>query len=430
MEYEELLGSFVTTPIIDNPVIINNLEYINSDLWEPVRGHKFNGTVKPNEHNKDVEIALETFFEYGYDKFPAVSNNFVNVLKTFRTYLDFYHNLIETKIFSRDEIYVRSLRDKLQFTKFIKKSRQASLQNKIALDDVILDEEHIHPEYTGYDSIIHERYLIPWDDTDDIHDWHYSLIPDEGGKDPSNAINEYLKNIDVSKIETFITPFDPYKGSKSTDNAKGKHYLRDTWTRDTYGPYMATRRVIPTQPGSTRDTGVPDPYTLNKIREINQIARAIGEQKKYIANVPINLLERRLEQMTKCQAYIHLDFKKYGLTFRRDILNCLLKRVGREDLMIDQFILNVDGQSIRTNRGGVLGWFDSAVAIVVSAIICDVVNQYNIKTNHIIFNDDVEIGVYGKDAIETAKLLKEVIIEELEDYGFFISHKRHLLVGK
>lgn len=425
MSYEDLLGSLVR-----NPMNTGTIEHVESDekgrIYPKVRGMLNTAFIVHSEHEEDIEKCCDTFFRYGYDRLPSTTQKFQKALVTFRTYLDFYDAIIKEKVFSRDEIYIRSLREGPAFTKYIKKCRQASLQAKIALDDIYIDEQYIIDEYSGYDSIIHERYLMPWDETNETQDWHYSLIESSEIKDITIPLGEYLKDIDLSKFKPKVSTFEPYKGSKSTNNAndKIKHYLRDTWTEDMTGPYMADRRVLMTSPGTVRDTGVPDPFTLHKIRIANQYARYVAENTKNSANVPIAMLEKRIATLTKCKAFIHLDFKKYGLTFERDLYNKLMHRFGRDDLAMNEFILRTEEGPIRTNRGGVLGWFDPCIAICVSAIIHSVLQRYKVNSFHLVFNDDVEIGIAGKGAEDYAIQLKDIIINELEQYGFIMSYRK------
>jgi len=425
MDYSTLLGHKVNAPIIEEPVIISQGSY--DTHYESVRGKKINKCLKREEHYKDTENAINTFLEKGYRAVPhCISHTFSCALASFRTHLDIYDEIIKHKVFSKDEIYFRSLREGPAFTKDIKKRRMVNLQAIIALDDVELDEDYIDEEYMGYDSIIHERYLFPWSEEDTTEDYQYSLLEEGEYRDSMEVLEDYLSDLDVQSIETHLSPFDQYKGSKSTDNEnfKKKIYLRDAWTDEQAGPYMAVRRVITTQPGTTRDTGVPDPYTLSKVRQINQIARWIHERKPHSANVPLYMMDKRIERIAKMDAYIHIDFKKFGLTFIRSHLNNLLRLCGREDLVMDTFVLNTDDGPIETKRGGVLGWFDPAISIVVSAIITNKLKQFRVNATHISFNDDVEVGISGKRAADLAVLLKPVLVQELESFGFLMSHRK------
>jgi len=164
MDYERILGEQINEPMnIASPLTIDRrtADDLGSEYHRPRLGIP-EGFVPWERNRTDIIKILERFNSKGY---AAGVPKDINVelrrhVEFFRNILDIYDHIIEYKVFCKDEIYYRCLAEGSSFTKFIKKCRAYSLQDKIALDNNPLDKNFIIEEYDGYDSIIHERYLI------------------------------------------------------------------------------------------------------------------------------------------------------------------------------------------------------------------------------------------------------------------------------
>jgi len=435
MDYRSYIGEELNDPILidDEPYdkgchyIVKESEFIRPRLGIP------SGFVSWERHQQDICAVKRRFLLKGYNS--GVPRNINTELRRhieyFRNCLDVYNHMIDKKVFCRDELYYRCLDEGPAFTSFIKKSRAYSLQDVEALDEVETKDEYVHPEYSGYDSIFHERYLINWDDRDDTVDWPYSLIePKELDKDELNeVIFRFLQTIGMNDYdEPDIVPIlEPVANKKSNIGEKDTVLLKDTWHpfQEGTGTYYAQRRVVPTQPGSTRDTGVPDIETLCKLKLIHQHARRLSEVCKHSANCTFSTLNKRVKRVRNNTMFIHIDFKKFGLTFNRELPNAVLRGINKPHLQITDFILQ-DGEDIfQTERGGVLGWFDPLVALAIIAILGDIKKKYRWHSmDFIVFNDDVEIAFDDTDNIQKIELRKKIIIEELERYDFILSNRK------
>lgn len=431
MDYETLIGNLWDLP--DKNFVGSwkaDYDYEPTD-YEKVRGNEVSGTIKFDPTSIDHKDIVNDFIYNGYYSRRAINKiknrHLAKHVIAFRCRLDCYYHIAKDPVFPRDEIYYRCLTEGTDFTKFIKKSRAQSLQSKIAIDEPILDEQYVHEKYSGYDSIINERYLIYWDDLEEVNDWIYSLLP-------PNEVDEvrfrsiariFLNDIKWDRDDAVlrINTLEEMKGSKVYNPVTDKTcYKRDGLTEEHEGFWMAKRRVVPTHPGSTRDTGVPDPITLNRIKMLNQLARQMSEKSVYSLNADIQTVNKRITRLRKRDHYIHVDFKKYGLMFNRRVLNIFLEEAGYPELGIEEFTLVLEGRQVKTKRGGVLGWFDSMVMHVVSSILHFLRKRHRGKFDFIIFNDDVEIGTDA--GANYALFLRDTVIRILETFDFIMSHDK------
>lgn len=432
MDYYSILGSYVDEPQESFMVSVTNRkpwetvnepEYIRPRLGIPT------GMISWEDNFDDIAKILHRFRKTGRRSVPGdINPELRKHAEHFRNILDVYDIIIDKKVFEADEIWYRCFAEGPDFTKFIKKSRAYSLQNKIDLYAKDLPEEYVHEEYTGYDSIILERYLIYW--SEEPVDWIYSLIePGDAHEDEFARIAyKFLsRNGLIKKYDQNIKVFEPVANRVSSLNTRdGKTTsLKNTWTPDVEpGEWQAVRKVVPTRSHQTRDTGVPDVFSLCKLKLLHKVARQISEQIPYSANCSFERLNKRVERIRNKRTFIHLDFKKYGLTFHRGPLKKFLQILELEHLGIDDFYLLVDGENVRTLRGGVLGWFDPIIAIIVSIIIHHYKEKYGREDlDFIVFNDDVEIGLDTTDPNEI-EVIRQDIVAILEYFGFIISHRK------
>jgi hypothetical protein len=432
MDYTELLGHYVDSPKDTFEEVHLNApknkttrdsEYIRPRLGIP------EGFISWEENKEDIQKILDKFIKTGKRKVPKnINRELRQHAEHFRNILDMYDIVVQKKIFEVDEIWFRCFSEGPDFSSFIKKSRAYSLQAKISLTSADIKEEYVFDNYSGYDCIIHERYLIYW--LEEPVDWVWSLLePGDAHEDEFARIaHRFLARRNLIKLyDQTINVIEPVAGRVSSLNSRdGKTTaLKNTWTPDiTLGDWQAVRKVVPTRSHQTRDTGVPDVQSLCKLKLIHKVAREISENIPYSANCSFERLNKRVERIRGGRCFIHLDFKKYGLTFHRGPVRKLLEILNLGHLAIDNFYLLVDGENVETSRGGVLGWFDPLVAIVVSIILHDFKERLGRDDfDFIVFNDDVEISLRETDqnVIET---IKQDIVDRLEYFGFIISHRK------
>jgi len=435
MDYERILGEQINEPMNSaSPLTIDRrtANDLGSEYYRPRLGIP-EGFVPWEKNRTDILKILERFNSKGYEAGTPkdINEELRRHVEYFRNILDIYDHIIEYKVFCKDEIYYRCLAEGSSFTKFIKKCRAYSLQDKIALDNNPLDSKYIIEEYDGYDSIIHERYLINWDDSEETVDWPYSLVePKEINEIKfQEAVTLLMEEMKMSEYEfpDIINVFEP-AAKKVTSLA---HNNKTTLLKNEWKPiydydknWFATRRVVATSTGSTRDTGVPDVATLCKLKLIHLHARNLSEKCKYSANCNFKLFNQRIKRLRKSKYFLHIDFKKFGLTFNRRLPNILLDRINKSHLNITDFFLEVEDEIYKTHRGGVLGWFDPLVALCIIAILLHIKETYKWKDmDMMVFNDDVEIG-FGNMPIQTLQARKAIILRELEEFDFLMSYRK------
>jgi len=386
---------------------------------------------------KDRERLLSHFEINGWAPPPTdIDKEFLKHVKKFRATLDCYEQLVDEPIFSKGELYYRCLRDGPAFTEFIKKSRQQTLQALVSETEIDLDEMYVHEGYKGYDSILHEKFLIHWDDREDIDDVKYAFIPTRDDWDEEEIATKVSKLFDRCEItsDDFAEDFDMLRGMKNSmmhdPFTKKSKLMREFWSDDIdlSSPYYAKRTVVLVPGSSTRDTGVGDASTVLKVKIINELARKVHEKCLFSANAPSHIVQSRLKRVLKRNCFIHLDFKKYGLCIPRRITNIVIrelcKRAGIDcsNLIIDDFHLEIDGDVYKTSRGTCLGWFDAVNQLAISAILSSINEEYDLEFDHIGFNDDYEISFWSKgEAKLRMEALRNIILYELNIFDIALS---------
>lgn len=333
--------------------------------YDHVRYGLPNGVISHQEMKGEIDILVNHYYKYGYGSWPAskLSLKFKKHVSLFRASLDLWEEFSTTKVFCKDEIYIRCLTEGPAFAEFIKKARSTSLRGKTSETETDIEEEYFFEDYDGYNSIISERYLIHWDDRDTVDDVKYAFIPVTKNRDADFRVmlDDYWEEFKLDTIE-WTDEFDMISSLKNTkmyDPIKKKtHLMREFWSEDIEpsGPYYAKRAVVPTTPGSTRDTGVGDPGTILKVKQLNALARLISERVPYSANAPGPVCNARYKRVLKKNLFLHLDFKKFGLTFPRGMLNILIEKISEssginlDHLKIDSFYIEIDGECYSTVR--------------------------------------------------------------------------------
>jgi hypothetical protein len=403
--------------------------------FEFVRYGLPSGAISFKKHTSDREKLLRHFRSSGYSTFPTeIDCDLRKHVALFRASLDLWEQFSKDKVFSKDEIYYRCILEGPSFAEFIKKSRSTCLRAFSSETETEIEEEYFHDTYSGYNSIIHERYLINWDSTDEVDDIKYSFID-------TNPIDEeefrgYVKDLfDDFSIGECRAPEEldllrELKNTKMYDPVNDKTALmRSFWGNDVSedSSYFAKRVVVPIEAGNVRDTGIGDPATILKVKQLNGLARIISERVPYMVNCPEKIANERLKRVLKRNAFLHLDFKKFGLTFPRKLMNIVIEEIGEyldtevKHLLITDFVVKIDNECYKTVRGTMLGWLDSINCIAVTAILHSLIKHGGLKFDFVTFNDDVEISTRATDPGATLNLLKLAVCAKLSSFDILIS---------
>lgn len=401
---------------------------------------RFGDTRKVFDHKKsaeDIQILIAEYNEYGYNnRVPKLADfELRKAVAKFRASLDAWELIPCKKVFSKDECYIRCLLEGPGFATFLKKSRATTLRGLTSITETELEDEYFHPEgYEGYDSILHERNLIHWSEKEGLDDVKYAFMPaSNDAHDFPELMDKFLRGLKIDR-EEFMIELDTLGTLKNTrmyDVKTGKTSLmRDFWTDeiDLDQPYFAKRAIVEIEPGNTRDTGVGDSSTIAKIKIITAICKVILKHCSHSANTDAETSTRRLARILQRNGYLHVDFKKYGLAFPRILQNIALVKIGMEfeidieQLLVNDFFIDIDGKTYRTSRGIVLGWLDCLNEICVHAILSGIKDD-GVNFDWIQFNDDIEVSFFSREDIagEKAEYLREIILSTFHTYDILIS---------
>lgn len=411
--------------------------YLAIDDYDQPRLGLPSGALKHKKVKKELKIVIDHFILNGYSTPPygKLSLEFKRHLILFRTKLDLWESINIEKCMTKDEIYFRCLTDGHLFTEYVKKCRSSTLRYLTSETNSTVEEQYLLPNYHGYDSMFSERDLIHWDDTDEIDDIKYAFIPCERERkqDFELRVDKMFEDFRISECN-FSDSIDMIAQLKNTmmyDAKKGKtHLMRNFWNRDvdTRTHYFAVRKVVPIPRASTRDAGVGTPATILKVKMLNQLARTISEKIPYSANASLDTVSKRIKRVLKKNSFLHLDFKKFGLTFPRYLMNTMIKKIGEyanldlSDLLIDEFFVEIDKEVYQTARGSMLGWLDPINSLCVCAILHYLSCERELRFDFVTYNDDVEISKrFGKDPSGGLELLRSAVVIELDSYDIPIS---------
>jgi len=431
--YSNYLGTLVTEPS-ERAEKRGNL--LSTKLLEPIYELERLGcptnAIKWDLHDTDLQDCIKSCIDKGFKHNVKKSwNHELRVhLLYFRAALIAYDELVSDKVFSTEELYYRCLTEGPSYATYIKKCRAFSLQHKICLGNNNIPDEYIHEEYSGYDSILHERYLINWDESEDVLDWPYALIEDKSivTAEVRRGWTRLRSQYDLKGPKgDFIFFTEPVAGKKSmTIDGQKTTDLKNVWTNHLGklgDGWLAVRKVIPIEAGNVRDTGVPDVETLLKLKLLHKHIQSVTEKLPYSANCSHRLLNRRLARLRSKDLHIHIDFKKAGLTFPRASTNYIIGDLS-PGLEITNFVLRTEEGDIRTTRGGVLGWFDQAFSLVSISLLTDLACRQGWEDFDMLqFNDDIEIG-FDEMEVEELEYRKSLIIDTLTNNGFILSHRK------
>lgn len=421
---------------------VRNIDFgkppIESTNYEFVRYGEPDGTISFKEVKEDRDRLIRAYNNSGWSNPPKCNNSeFQKHVSYFRTCLDFWEEFSRDRVFSKEEIYIRCLREGPSFAEYIKKCRATCLRVYSSETETDYDEEYFHESYSGYNSIIHERYLIhfktPEEEVDDVKYSFIAVSEKDHDEEFAEMVDKLFTDFKISdcRFDEKIDMIESIKNSKMVNPINGKTSLiRDLWDEDIpiKSPYYAKRCVVNVEPGNIRDTGIGDPATLLKVKILNRLARVISERIPFCANTTAKEANSRLLRVLKRQMFLHLDFKKFGLTFPRRLMNILIKKIGQysgidtSDLIIDKFCIEIDKVTYATSRGTVLGWLDCINCLCVTAILYNLSTERELNFDFVTFNDDVEISFrVVRDPKNHAELLRAAVIAKLSYFDILIS---------
>lgn len=435
--YTDFLGSLGEVP--PNNRVEDTLKYVRpcnqKTDYQEVRFGVPSGTLKFEKHKSECLRLANWSLDHGYGEINIANVNHAlrPHLAKFVACLDLWVNTVESRCISEDEIFFRCLTEGPAFADWLKKCRATCFRGKTSETITEVDEEYFIDAYTGYDSILHERYLIHWDDSESIDDVKYAFIPirNDRSKEFRVLLDEMWSDLRISSCVKYPERFDMLGALKNTKmydpHSRKTAMMREFWNDDINpeDAWFAKRAVVCTTPASTRDTGIGCPSTILKVKQLNALARAVSDVIPYSANTDGPTCNSRLRRVLRRNAFIHLDFKKFGLTFPRYIMNCIIEKISEDSgldldhLLIHNFCVEISGETYRTTRGTMLGWLDAINCIGVCAILHKVTKE--VPFDFITFNDDVEISIKTRDAPNMLGLLRGLVISEMDHFDIITS---------
>lgn len=439
MSYNDFLGLF-TEPKEDDKDLIESRKILDNrdSEYEFTRYGIPNGALNFEKESEGRSRLIRHFIASGYCTFPStkINKNLRKHVAYFRAHLDLWEKLCPNRSMCKEEIYYRCLTEGPAFCDWLKKARSTSFRAYTAETNTSIEEEYLINNYSGYNSVIHERYLINWDTSAETDDVKYAFIePAKIDKERfRKRVRRFFDDFRISEID-FPENFDmigAMKNSVMHDPNKNKNILmRSFWSDDInpHQPYYATRRVVPIEAGNVRDTGVGTPSTILKVKQLNMLARVISEKVRYCANAPEEVCNARLKRVLQRNAFLHLDFKKFGLTFPRDLTNVLIEEIGKDSgldvshLLINEFFYEIEGEVYKSTSGTTLGWLDPINCLAVCAMLHWLSCEEELGFDFISFNDDVEISKFMSNSnVENGlELLRVAVISEIASFGVPIS---------
>jgi len=438
MSYNDFLG-LIKEPLEEDRVLIEQ-RAIHENKESEYEFSRFGiptGALSFTKETEGRERLIRHFISSGYSTFPStkLNKNLKKHVAHFRCCLDLWEKLCPVRAMAKEEIYYRCLTEGPDFADWLKKARSTSFRAFTSETNTSIDEDYLIRNYTGYNCVLSERYLINWDDSDRTDDIRYAFMdPQKIDKERFRMrVKRFFSDFRISEID-FPETFDmigAMKNSVMHDPKLNKNLLmRSFWSKDInpYQPYYATRRVVPIEAGNVRDTGVGSPSTILKVKQLNMLARTISENVMYCANAPEKVCNARLKRVLQRNAFLHLDFKKFGLTFPRELTNVMIEEIGlvsgidTKHLVINEFFYEIEGEVYRTSSGTTLGWLDPINCLAVCAILHWLSREEELGFDFITFNDDVEIGKFIKqDFNNSLELLRLAVVTEIGSFGIPIS---------
>nr|USW07197.1 putative RNA-dependent RNA polymerase [Plasmopara viticola lesion-associated ormycovirus 2] len=395
--------------------------------------------LKFSDWEKERLLAVQLSVEEGISlkilkKFE--DSDFKKQLKLFINSLLLWDSIPIEKAITIEEIFCRNLMEGPEFAKILKNLRYYSLLEKISILPTSHDEDF--REWFGYDSFYHEANLIHWEEvTDDIpwsfietrtDDAFYALLEEE--------FNLVLDNIRIRE-PTHIDVLLSVKNSGGWVPSMKKNSVYSEVHISTFGLGLPEKRgfmlgkrcMIQAMPAGLRDTSIPDPDSLFKIKHTHLILKQITERLDGSA-MTTSRLSQELRKSSMRNPHLLIDIKKCGLTFPRRFLLMMgkvLTQKGYFNYLSEwkQSYL-VDGKTTYATKNGFnLGWVNDAPTIIQCLILRIVKKQFPSITA-VIFNDDSDWVLRGVKPQEIF-LARSLIRLCYNSSGLILSDKKEIL---
>lgn len=364
---------------------------------------------------------------------PGVDHKFRVHYEHFVNNVDCWETIPIAKCLTRTQILVGCLREGPAFAEWLKKARYYTFVDKVCEGAHYTPEEYILEGYKGYDSIFRESELIHW--TEETSDVEYAFIPVGSFRDEAafkaefKALFESIKG--KVKFPNEINTLEWIKSSKGYDPHTGKTIpTRDSMRNlRSVGPgWFGRRTIIRPFPGGIRDTVIPDPDTLAKIKLTGSIFKEICE---YLPESGMSSkLSENFNRVLRRKLFHHLDFKKAGLTFPRKLfllMGEVLEEAGIDCWFlkdIEDIYVEIDGDTFKTRRGFCLGWMNEALTVAIITLLRLMRKTYNLSFDFIVYNDDLVIGDQDKDVEVYSELFRFCAKEFFNSFQIFVSEKK------
>jgi hypothetical protein len=351
-----------------------------------------------------------------------------------RTCLRYWEEIPIRKCLTSFDILEGCLTQGPLFAEWLKKCRIYTMISVIGLGDNTPPDEYILEDWEGYDSIFPETNLIHW--VEDIDDFPHCMMPIP--RKIGHLVPVYIQMLkekwapDELNLSGVNQKFRFVKNSKVYSPSDNKSfYIKEAidMVKEIRPGWYGKRSLVQALPGGGRDATVADPYTLVKIKMSNEIFTSIVTHHPNSAMTNYINLQTRMSRLWNCKTFLHLDFKKIGLTFPRNYFVQFGKAVEQvygismDWFDFDDLYIQDGDTTYRTKRGYALGWMNEVVTLVIIAFIKNFRHMCEIPFDFLVFNDDVEIGFNHSD-IEMINVFKMSIIRYFESKEVFISIKK------
>jgi hypothetical protein len=416
-----------------------------SERPEPFRGSNPGKStlLDHTQWKKEIDIAVVSATEMGISL--KILRNlerslFKEQLELFINSLLLWDRIPCMKSQTKEEVYFRCLTEGPSYAKSLKDLRFYSMQNKISMIDVDHDEEI--REFYGYDCFYNHNNLIHW--KEEVNDFQWSFLESSYDEGFYEEIEVELNAL-LDKLEPDSLAIDPLKVIFGIKNSGGylpgyegkiNSYLElstlDSRTRHVEKDKMLVGRrcIIQAFPAGTRDSSVPTPESLYKIKHDSLLLKKLVNIADGSAMTDINL-SKTLNRCKIDAPHLLIDIKKCGLAFPRRFFRLLAKVFDERGIhhYFSEYERTyiVDGKkSYRTSSGFFLGWSNEAPTLIQCLILKIVQRQFK-NITAVIYNDDSDWVLRGK--MNDAELLtaRALIRACYLSSGLLLSNKKEIL---
>lgn len=203
--------------------------------------------------------------------------------------------------------------------------------------------------------------------------------------------------------------------------------------------YLGSRCTIPKGPAEYRDVVIPDIDTRIKVAYIENVFKIIARKDQWIVSAcPGEEKISRIKKVLLCENFFHLDLKKEGLTFPRQLAvaagEVLQEMYNVNASLISDFrdlFVTIDGATYRTERGRTLGWANQMCSVILSCLLqtkaFDLRGQW-FNLIGLVYTDDLVLGSKGRFANKIPTVQGVEVLAVFNDYltrfGFIVGKRK------